>query len=130
MASSPGRTTDPRVVTGVGTTSGSTALTISSNSILPSDIGRVITGTGIPAGATIVARPTSTTATLSANATATGTVSTTLAGIPSASLGLGFSGWSPETDAEAAVYSIAGGAGATAPSVLTDSVTRVAQRNR
>jgi hypothetical protein len=42
----------------------------------------------------------------------------------------GFTGWSPETDAEAAVYPISAGAGASAPSVLSDAVTRVNQRNR
>lgn len=127
MASSPGRTSEGRAVASVGTTSGSTALTFSANAMQTSDVGRPISGTGIPAGATLAARPTTTTGTLSANATATGTVTATL-GIGTA--GLGFTGWSPETDAEAAVYPIAAGAGASAPSVLTDSITRVNQRNR
>ena len=68
--------------------------------------------------------------TTSANATATDTVAVVMGGAPGAALGLGFTGWSPETDAEAATYSIAGGAGASAPSALADAVTRVAQRNR
>lgn len=130
MASSPGRTSEPRAVTGVGTTTGSTALTFSANAMQVSDIGRTIVGTGIPAGATLVARPTTTTGTLSANASATGSVTATLGGGAAAASGLGFTGWSPETDAEAAVYPIPAGAGATAPSVLADAVTPIAQRNR
>lgn len=126
MAST-GRTSEGRAVPSVGTTSGSTAITFSANAMQTSDVGRPISGTGIPAGATLAARPTTTTGTLSANATATGTVTATLG---SSSTGLGFTGWSPETDAEAAVYPIAAGAGATAPSILSDSSTRVAQRNR
>lgn len=127
MASSPGRTSEPRTVAGVGTTSSSTAITFTSGTIQPSDVGRSITGTGIPAGATLATRTSATAGTLSANASATGTVSVVLGAGP---VGLGFTGWSPETDAEAAVYSIANGAGASAPSVLSDSVTRISQRNR
>lgn len=131
MASSPGRSTDPRAVAGVGTTSSSTAITFTSGTIFPDDVGRAITGSGIPAGTTLATRTNATSGTLSANATATATVTATLgSSYPATGDGYGFTGWSPETEAEAAVYPIAAGAGATAPSVLTDSVTRVAQRNR
>lgn len=130
MPSSTGRSTDARNVTGVGTTSASAAITFASNAMTAVDIGRTVTGAGIPVGSTLIARPTATTGTLSANATATATVAVVMGGAPGAALGLGFTGWSPETDAEAATYSIAGGAGASAPSALADAVTRVAQRNR
>jgi hypothetical protein len=130
MASSPGRSTEPRTVTGVGTTSGAAGITFASGAITASDIGRPITGAGIPAGATLLARPSATTGTLSANATATATVPVTLGSNGATSTGYGFQGWSPETDAEASVYSIANGAGAAAPSVLSDAITRVNQRNR
>jgi hypothetical protein len=130
MASSPGRTSEPRTVAGVGTTSSSSAITFTSGTIQSSDVGRTVTGTGIPAGATLATRSSATAGTLSANATATGTVSVVLGGPPASSASLGFTGWSPETDAEAAVYPIAAGAGAGAPSVVSDSITRVTQRNR
>lgn len=130
MASSPGRTSEPRTVAGVGTTSGSNAITFTSGTIQLSDVGRTITGTGIPAGTTLATRTSATAGTISANATATGSVSVVLGGPPASSAALGFTGWSPETDAEAATYPVAAGAGASAPSVLTDSITRVTQRNR
>lgn len=131
MAASTGRSTEPRTVASVVTTSGSTALTWPSGTVYTSDVGRPISGTGIPAGATLATRSSATAGTLSANATASGTVTATL-GTASVTTdaGYGFHGWSPETDAEAAVYPILAGAGASAPSVLSDSTTRVAQRNR
>lgn len=129
MASSTGRTTEPKTVT-LGTTSGSNAITFSSNVITVNDVGRPVSGAGIPAGTTIATRTNATTGTLSANATATGSPSCVLANGLAAATNQGFFGWSPETDAEAAVYTVANGAGASAPSVLTDSVTRVGQRNR
>lgn len=129
MASSPGRSTEPRSVASVVTNS-TTAITFPSGAILTSDVGRPITGTGIPAGTTLAARPSATTGTLSAAATASATITAALGTTGTTAAGYGFSGWSPETDAEAAVYPVAAGAGATAPSVLADAVTRVAQRNR
>lgn len=129
MASSTGRTTEPKTVT-IGTTSGSTALTWSSNAVTTTDVGRPVTGTGIPAGATLATRTNATSGTLSANATATGSPSCVLGAGLAASSNYGFTGWSPETDAESAVYPVASGAGASAPSVLSDAVTRVNQRNR
>lgn len=130
MASSPGRTTEPRTVATFGTTSSSTAVTFPSGSVYPDDVGRPISGTGIPAGATLATRSSATAGTLSANATATGTITATLGTTATTATGYGFTGWSPETEAEAAVYPIAAGAGASAPSILTDAVTRVTQRNR
>lgn len=129
MASSPGRTTDSRTVASVVTNS-TTAITFPSGQITASDVGRLITGTGIPAGTTIASVQSATAATLSAAATTSTTQTATLGGLPQSAQGLGFTGWSPETAAEAAVYPIAAGAGASAPSVLTDAITRVNQRNR
>lgn len=129
MASSPGRSTDPRTVASVVTNS-TTAITFPSGAMTTSDIGRPITGSGIPAGTTLAARPSATTGTLSASATASATITATLGSSSTTSTGYGFTGWSPETDAEAAVYPIAAGAGASAPSVLSDAITRVPQRNR
>lgn len=129
MPSSPGRTTDSRTVASVVTNS-TTAITFPASTITASDIGRTITGTGIPAGTTIASVQSTTAATLSAAATTSTTQTMTLGGYPSSANGLGFVGWVNETVAEGAVYPIAAGAGATAPSVLTDAVTRVPQRNR
>lgn len=129
MASSTGRTTEPKSVT-LGTTSGSTAITFSSNAVTTNDVGRPVSGAGIPVGATIATRTNATAGTLSVNATATGSPVCTLANGVAAATNQGFFGWSPETDTEAATYTVANGAGASAPSVLTDNVTRVAQRNR
>lgn len=62
----------------VSTTNGSPTITFAANLVETVDIGATITGTGIPGGATIIARPTTTTATLSANATATGSITATV----------------------------------------------------
>lgn len=129
MASSAGRTSDSRTVASVVTNS-TTAITFPSGTIRASDVGRTIVGTGIPANATIASVQSATAATLSIAATTSTTQTVTLGGYPSSANGLGFVGWTNETDAEAAVYPIAAGAGASAPSVLTDAVTRVNQRNR
>lgn len=103
MAQVPGRTTEPRTVT-VGRTSASAALTGAAGTFQSGDVGRTITGTGIPAAATITAVASATAATLSANATTTTTGPVTLG----ASSGVyGFTGWSPESDAEAASYTVA-----------------------
>ena len=127
MPSSTGRSTDARNVTGVDTTSASAAITFASNAMTAVDIGRTVTGTGIPVGSTLIARPTATTGTLSANATATAfDVLTNNADRKGGHVLHG----TVLPDAEAATYSIAGGAGASAPSALADAVTRVAQRNR
>jgi hypothetical protein len=68
-----------RLVTDGVTTSASAAITSATAAFSVDDIGKPISGTGIPTGATIIAVGSATAATLSANATATGTgVSITL----------------------------------------------------
>jgi hypothetical protein len=122
-----GRTNETRTVT-VTTTSTSAAITAAAGTFLEEDAGRTITGTGIPAGATLLSVTSATAATLSADASASGSPSVVLGEAdPSA---YGFSGWSPESDAESETYSIAGGAGATAPSVMANDRTRAEQRVR
>jgi hypothetical protein len=69
-----------RGVAGVGTTDTSTALTAPAGSFFPGDAGRPISGTGIPAGATIASVESSSAATLSAAATATGTITAAIGG--------------------------------------------------
>ncbi len=130
MPSSPGRSTDPRTVATFGTTNASTAITFPSGALTSIDVGRPVSGTGIPAGATIATVSSATAGTLSANATATGTVTATLGTSASTPSGVGFTGWSPETAAEALTQSIPGGAGASDPARLADAVTRTNQRNR
>lgn len=130
MAASPGRSTEVRTVASVVTTNASAGITFPANAISASDVGRPITGAGIPASTTVLSRESSTAATLSANATASATITATLGVNASTDDNYGFLGWSPETAVEAATYPIAAGAGASAPSVLSDSVTRVVQRYR
>ena len=67
-----------RSVAGAGTTSGSTALTGPANSFTWGDVGRPISGTGIPAGTVIAGYTSATSVTLSQAATATGSVTVTL----------------------------------------------------
>jgi hypothetical protein len=62
-----------RTVTDGVTTSGSADISSTSAAFSSDDIGKPISGTGIPAGATIASVTSATAATLSANATATGT---------------------------------------------------------
>jgi hypothetical protein len=88
-------------------TSASAAVTGSSGTFQSGDVGRTVTGTGIPAGATIAAVASSTAATLSASATTTTSGSVVLGAAPAGAV-YGFNGWSPESDAEAATYTVAG----------------------
>ncbi|MDP8975739.1 MAG: hypothetical protein M3N28_05100 [Actinomycetota bacterium] len=67
-----------------------------------------------------------TAATLSAAASAAGTVTATLG--PATGEAYGFIGWSPESDAESESYTIPGGAGANSPSTL--SAPNVAREQR
>jgi hypothetical protein len=67
------REIDYRVVTDGVTTSGSASITSASAAFNASDIGNPISGTGIPSGATILSVQSATAATLSANASASGT---------------------------------------------------------
>lgn len=74
-----------RTVTDGVTTSGSAAITSVTAAFSTDDIGKPISGTGIPSGATIIAVASGTAATLSANATATGTGVTFTLGVALAS---------------------------------------------
>lgn len=128
-----GRTTEPRSVS-VTTTSGSANITAPAGTFTEEDTGRPISGTGIPASATVTTTSSDTAATLSANATASGTV-TAVIGVASASSvapGLyGFVGWSPESDAESETYSVAAvNAGQTPPDRITNPYTAAGQRGR
>ncbi len=123
-----GRTNEARSVAGVGTTGTSTAITAPAGSFQEEDVGRTITGTGIPAGATLSAITSDTAATLTAAATATGTTTATLGRAPANNYG--FTGWAPESDAESETYSIAGGASANAPDRITSPNQGIQQRSR
>lgn len=108
-----GRTNEGRTVASVGTTLSSTAITAPAGSFHEEDAGRTISGTNIPAGATIASVTSDTAATLSAAATATGTVTATLGrATPEA---YGFAGWSPETDPESESYTVAANNAGTVP---------------
>lgn len=122
-----GRTNEARTVT-VTTTNTSTGITAAAGTFHEEDAGRTITGTGVPAGATLASVQSATAATLSAAATASGSPSVVLGQAQGGAYG--FTGWSPETDAESETYPIAAGAGASAPSVLADDTTRAEQRAR
>lgn len=63
----------------VGTTTTSTALTSTDAAFTAEDVGATITGTGIPGGTTIASVTDASNAVLSQNATATGTVTATIA---------------------------------------------------
>lgn len=123
-----GRTTEGRSVT-ITKTSGSAAVTAAAGTFNEEDAGRGISGTGIPAGATVLSVQSDTAATLSANATTTGADPATLA--PASGQAYGFVGWSPETDAESETYTVAATIAATAtPDRITDTTTAVQQRSR
>lgn len=128
-----GRTAEPRTVT-VTLTNASTAVTGLAGTFSKRDAGRSITGTGVPAGATLSAVASDTAATLSAAATATGSRTVTI-GAPATTVAdaqaYGFLGWSPETDAEADSYSVAANnAAVVPPDRITNPYTRVTQRSR
>lgn len=74
-----------RQVTDGVTTSGSAAISSSTAAFSTDDVGKPISGTGIPSGATIATVTSATAATLSANATATGTSITFTIGVALAS---------------------------------------------
>lgn len=123
-----GRTNEARTVT-VTTTNASANITASAGTFQEEDAGRSITGTGIPAGATVQTVTSDTAATLSAAATASGSPSVTL-GVAQPTA-YGFSGWSPETDAESETYTVAAvNAGTATPDRLMNTYTRVEQRAR
>jgi len=74
-----------RTVTDGVTTSGSTAISSATAAFSTDDVGKPISGTGIPSGATIASVTSATAAVLSANATASGTGVTFTLGIALAS---------------------------------------------
>jgi hypothetical protein len=115
-----GRGPESRSVT-VTKTSASAALTAPAGTFQSGDVGRTITGTGIPASTTITAVASATAATMSANATSSGAITAVLGAGTSATYG--FEGWTPESDAEAATYTVAGGGGASSPSRITSPTT-------
>jgi hypothetical protein len=126
MANTTGSGSYVRSVAGVGTTNASAALTGSANSFFSADVGAPISGTGIPAGATIAAVASGTAATLSVNATATGTITAAIG--PRAASASGYTGWRPEADTRNADYSFASNASGVVPQDrLTDNITRTNQ---
>jgi hypothetical protein len=127
-----GRTSDTKSVTGVGTTATSTALTGPANTFNEEDAGRLITGAGIPAAATLASVTSGTAAVLSAAATATATITATIGGTGvDSGQKYGFTGWSPETDAESESYTLAANnAGTVAPDRIVNPFTPNAQRSR
>ncbi|WP_189170358.1 IPT/TIG domain-containing protein [Pilimelia anulata] len=72
-------TIGPRQAPSVTTVNGNTAITSAGSQFTAADVGRLITGTGIPAGTTIAAYTSATAVTLSQAATAGGTVTLTVA---------------------------------------------------
>lgn len=123
-----GRTNEARTVT-VTTTNASTAITAAAGTFHEEDAGRTITGTGIPAAATLASVTSDTAAVLSAAATASGSPSVTLG--RALGTAYGFSGWSPETDGESETYTVAAvNAGTATPDRLTNTYTRAEQRAR
>jgi hypothetical protein len=122
-----GHSTAGRTVATFGTTSGSKSVTGPSGSFNnPDDVDVVVTATGVPAGATLASVESDTAATLSVNATATGTVTATL-GAELASE-TGFTGWVPTTAAQQADWTVASAnSGVTPPEHLADGNTRVTQ---
>lgn len=112
----------------------STPLTAPAATFNEEDAGRAIIGAGIPAGSTLAVVTSDTAATLSAAATAAGTVTASLGGgLETLLTGqrYGFVGWSPETDAESEAYTVAANnAGVVPPDRITNATTAVARRAR
>lgn len=75
----------PRVDASCGTTN--TSPVVTDAAITANDVGKPVTGTGIPANTTIIGVTPGVSFTMSANATATGTVSVTLAAVVDAGAG-------------------------------------------
>ena len=124
-----GRSSEPRTAT-VTTTSASANLTAAAGTFNEEDAGRPISGTGIPASATLATVTSDTAATLSANATASGSITATIGSTSGSSYG--FTGWSPETDAESETYTVAANnAGTATPDRVANGYTpRTTQRSR
>lgn len=127
-----GRTAEPRTAT-VTTTNASANLTAAAGTFNEEDAGRSISGTGIPAAATLATVTSDTAATLSANATASGSITATIGGTGTAGgQTYGFTGWSPETDAESETYTVAANnAGTATPDRITTAYNpKTVQRGR
>lgn len=130
-----GRTTEARTVASVVTNS-TTALTAPAGSFSRKDAGRPISGTGIPAGATLSAVASATAATLSAAATASATITATIGGAASTAvvasgIGYGFIGWNPETDTESDAYTLTSvNAGVVPPDRIVNTTTSVTTQRR
>lgn len=115
-----------RTAASVGTTVSSAALTGPANTFHARDVGAPISGTGIPAGATITAVASGTAATMSVNATATGTITATIG--PRKESSTGFLGWKPEADTRSGDYTFASAVAGTAPlDRLSDNFSRTTQ---
>jgi hypothetical protein len=115
-----GRASEPKSVT-LTTTNASAAVTAASGTFNEEDAGVPVSGTGVPAGATLLTVTSDTAATLSAAATATGSRTVTFGANAS---GYGFVGWSPETDAESETYTVAANiAGTATPDRITNTTT-------
>lgn len=124
-----GRSTEPRTVTAT-LTSGQASAVGAAGTFSTEDVGRTVTGTGVPANATILSvNAGGDTATLSANASASGSKSLALGAATDAATG--YHGWSPESAAEATTYSVAANnAGTVPPGRITDTTTGRSQRGR
>jgi hypothetical protein len=116
-----GRTTEARTVSALNKTAASAAVTAAANTFSQEDKGRTVTGTGIPAGTTILSVQSGTAATLSANATTTDSASAAL-GVAVRS-NTGYEGWSPESVTESNAYTVAAVNAATVPpDKVTDNI--------
>lgn len=81
------------------TTNASPTLTSATAAFTAADVGRTVSGTGIPGGTTILTVTNGTTVTMSANATATGSSLTVTIGRPGAYFRFVFPKWVPKFDA-------------------------------
>lgn len=118
-----------RSVPGVVTTNAVATITAPAGSFQAGDVGRTISGAGIPAGRTILSVQSPTAATMSGAASASGTVTATLG--PGNPLLYGFVGWSPESEAESLAYSVAANnAGTPQPDRPVNAITERARRSR
>lgn len=123
---STGRTAESRQAS-IGTTNGSTSITGPADTFSSADVGAAFTSTNTPATARIAAVASATAATLTVAATATGSTTATIG----ASTDAGFTGWSPETQAESESYTVAAvNAGTVTPDRITSPAMERTQRGR
>jgi hypothetical protein len=126
-----GSTSEPRTVT-LTTTNAAAGVTAAAGTFSKRDAGRPITATGIPAGATLLSVTSDTAATLSANATASGSRSAVIGSNAHADAqAYGYAGWSPESLTEAEAYTLAQtNLGTATPDRLTNTTTGVGSLHR